>query len=78
MSPAASGPTPGEVVRTLYVLAGLRILLGVLWLANLAWKLPPDFGKTSAQKLEAEPARPRLLVTEPGVGYRLRDRVEKR
>jgi two-component system KDP operon response regulator KdpE len=24
-------------------------------------------------KLEAEPARPRLLLTEPGVGYRLRD-----
>jgi two-component system KDP operon response regulator KdpE len=28
------------------------------------------------KKIEAEPARPRLLVTEPGVGYRLRDRVE--
>ena len=28
------------------------------------------------KKLEAEPARPRLLVTEPGVGYRLRDRLE--
>jgi two-component system, OmpR family, KDP operon response regulator KdpE len=27
------------------------------------------------KKLEAEPARPRLLVTEPGVGYRLRDRL---
>ncbi len=26
------------------------------------------------QKIEPEPARPRLLVTEPGVGYRLRDR----
>lgn len=24
-------------------------------------------------KIEADPARPRLLVTEPGVGYRLRD-----
>ena len=23
-------------------------------------------------KLEAEPARPRFLITEPGVGYRLR------
>ena len=23
------------------------------------------------QKLEAEPARPRYLLTEPGVGYRL-------
>jgi two-component system, OmpR family, KDP operon response regulator KdpE len=28
------------------------------------------------KKVEAEPARPRLLVTEPGVGYRLRDRIE--
>jgi two-component system KDP operon response regulator KdpE len=27
------------------------------------------------KKLESEPARPRLLVTEPGVGYRLRDRL---
>lgn len=25
------------------------------------------------QKIESEPARPKLLVTEPGVGYRLRD-----
>lgn len=25
------------------------------------------------KKVEADPARPRLLVTEPGVGYRLRD-----
>jgi two-component system, OmpR family, KDP operon response regulator KdpE len=28
------------------------------------------------KKVEADPARPRLLVTEPGVGYRLRDRVD--
>ena len=28
------------------------------------------------KKVEQDPARPRLLVTEPGVGYRLRDRVE--
>jgi two-component system KDP operon response regulator KdpE len=27
------------------------------------------------KKIEDEPARPRLLVTEPGVGYRLRDHV---
>jgi two-component system KDP operon response regulator KdpE len=26
------------------------------------------------RKIEADPARPQLLVTEPGVGYRLRDR----
>ena len=28
---------------------------------------------TLRRKIEPEPARPRLLVTEPGVGYRLRD-----
>lgn len=27
------------------------------------------------RKLEADPARPRLLMTEPGVGYRLRDEL---
>lgn len=27
------------------------------------------------KKIEADPARPRLLVTEPGVGYRLRDHL---
>jgi two-component system KDP operon response regulator KdpE len=29
------------------------------------------------KKIEADPARPRLLVTEVGVGYRLRDRLEE-
>ncbi len=28
------------------------------------------------KKLEARPARPRRLMTEPGVGYRLRDRED--
>jgi two-component system KDP operon response regulator KdpE len=27
------------------------------------------------KKIEADPARPKLLMTEPGVGYRLRDRA---
>ena len=52
MSPA--GPqslSSGEAARTLYALAGLRILLGVLWLANLGWKLPPDFGKNDPEGL---------------------------
>jgi two-component system KDP operon response regulator KdpE len=29
------------------------------------------------KKIEADPARPKLLVTEPGVGYRLRDRGDE-
>ncbi|MBI4955041.1 MAG: response regulator [Myxococcales bacterium] len=29
------------------------------------------------KKIEAEPARPKLLLTEPGVGYRLRDEPPK-
>ncbi len=35
-------PRAGEAA-----LAGLRILVGLLWLYNVAWKLPPDFGKSS-------------------------------
>jgi two-component system, OmpR family, KDP operon response regulator KdpE len=43
---------------------------------------PPYAGQTQylrvfmvqlRRKIEADPARPRLLVTEPGIGYRLRD-----
>ena len=29
------------------------------------------------KKIEADPASPKLLVTEPGVGYRLRDRADE-
>lgn len=41
----------GEGEQTLVVLAGARILLGVLWLANLAWKLPPEFGRDDPEGL---------------------------
>jgi uncharacterized membrane protein YphA (DoxX/SURF4 family) len=52
MSSAASEALrPGDIGRTLYALAGLRIMLGVIWLANLSWKLPPDFGKNDAEGL---------------------------
>jgi thiosulfate dehydrogenase [quinone] large subunit len=44
-------PSAGEGERTLLVLAGARIFLGVLWLANLAWKLPPDFGRDDPEGL---------------------------
>ncbi|MEJ7705928.1 MAG: hypothetical protein WKF82_00865 [Nocardioidaceae bacterium] len=33
------------------VLAGVRILVGLLWLYNLAWKRPPDFGKDAGNGL---------------------------
>ena len=34
-----------------WTLAGLRILAGVIWLANLTWKLPPNFGKDDPEGL---------------------------
>jgi uncharacterized membrane protein YphA (DoxX/SURF4 family) len=40
-----------ETARMQLVLAGLRILVGVIWLANLTWKLPPDFGRNDARGL---------------------------
>ena len=33
------------------VLAGFRILLGLMWLYNVAWKRPPDFGKDAGNGL---------------------------
>ncbi len=35
-------PDPGTVGRAV---AGLRVLAGLLWLYNVSWKLPPDFGR---------------------------------
>jgi hypothetical protein len=32
-------------------LAGLRILVGLLWLYNVSWKRPPDFGESSGSGL---------------------------
>ena len=33
------------------VVAGLRILAGLLWLYNVSWKTPPDFGKDAGNGL---------------------------
>lgn len=33
------------------VLAGVRILVGLLWLYNVAWKRPPDFGQDAGNGL---------------------------
>jgi uncharacterized membrane protein YphA (DoxX/SURF4 family) len=43
--------TGREVDRMAWSLAGLRILAGIIWLANLTWKLPPDFGKDDPEGL---------------------------
>ena len=42
--------SPGRA-ETVWALTGLRLVMGVLWLANLSWKLPPDFGRNDAQGL---------------------------
>ena len=34
-----------ERERVLLTLAGMRVFMGVFWLVNLLWRLPPDFGK---------------------------------
>jgi uncharacterized membrane protein YphA (DoxX/SURF4 family) len=40
-----------DVERMQLALAGLRIFVGVIWLANLSWKLPPDFGRNDPRGL---------------------------
>ena len=40
-----------ELNRLAWGVVGLRILMGVLWLANLSWKLPPDFGRDQPRGL---------------------------
>ena len=36
---------------TAFTLAGLRILMAVVWIVNLEWKLPPDFGRDDPEGL---------------------------
>jgi two-component system KDP operon response regulator KdpE len=51
-----------------------RTLLGAVWGAEYSDQTPMlrVFIKQLRRKVEADPADPRLIVTEPGVGYRLR------
>ncbi|SOJ53266.1 hypothetical protein MSIMFB_00767 [Mycobacterium simulans] len=42
LSPASPSAASGQVA-----LAGLRLLAGLIWLYNVVWKLPPDFGERS-------------------------------
>lgn len=40
-----------DAERTALVFAELRIFVGIVWIANLSWKLPPDFGRHDARGL---------------------------
>jgi uncharacterized membrane protein YphA (DoxX/SURF4 family) len=45
------GRLAADAGRTRIALAALRIFVGVIWLANLSWKLPPDFGRDQPRGL---------------------------
>lgn len=47
LTPASESNPHAQAV----VLSGFRILLGLLWLYNVAWKRPPDFGKDAGNEL---------------------------
>jgi two-component system KDP operon response regulator KdpE len=51
-----------------------RALLGAIWGAEYSEQTPMlrVFINQLRRKVEPDPSRPRLIVTEPGVGYRLR------
>lgn len=71
-------PIEYRLLLTLIRHAGLvlthRQLLKEVWGPGHAEEVPylRVFMRQLRQKLEAEPARPRHLITEPGVGYRFR------
>lgn len=44
-----TAPPPGRVSGM--ALAGLRILAGLIWLYNVVWKTPPDFGESNRSGL---------------------------
>lgn len=72
-------PTEYEVLKYLAVHAGQvithRILLRAVW--GPAYEFDTHalhvFIRQIRRKLEPDPGRPRWLVTEPGIGYRLQD-----
>ena len=72
-------PTEYKLLTTLVRHAGKvlthRQLLKEVWGANYANQshYVRVYMAQLRQKIEADPARPRLLLTEPGIGYRLRD-----
>jgi thiosulfate dehydrogenase (quinone) large subunit len=50
MSVTITGPVGSERASR-WTLAGVRIVIGVLWLTNAGWKTPPDFGRSGGRGL---------------------------
>jgi len=71
-------PTEYDLLRVLVTNAGKvlthRHLLGAVWGAEFGNELHLLHVNVSnlRRKIEPDPARPRFVITEPGVGYRLR------
>jgi len=71
-------PTEYDILRLLVVHAGRVLthsqLLKQIW--GIAYLEQPHVLRVNIsnlrRKIEADPSRPRLIITEPGVGYRLR------
>lgn len=74
-------PTEYQLLRVLARHAGRvvthRQLLAEVWGPNVARQEPVQYLRVYVghlrDKLEKDPARPRLLLTDPGIGYRLVD-----
>ncbi|MFI5280129.1 MAG: response regulator [Gemmatimonadales bacterium] len=72
-------PTEYRILAVLVAHAGKvlthRQLIAEVWGAHTTGQTPAlrVHMNQLRHKIEREPARPRLLITEPGVGYRLRD-----
>ena len=72
-------PTEYRILAVLAAHAGRvlthRQLIAEVWGAHVTGQTPAlrVHMNQLRHKIEREPARPRLLITEPGVGYRLRD-----
>ncbi|MFI5214167.1 MAG: response regulator [Gemmatimonadales bacterium] len=72
-------PTEYRILAVLVAHAGKvlthRQLIAEVWGAHVTGQTPAlrVHMNQLRHKIEREPARPRLLITEPGVGYRLRD-----
>ncbi|MEE9242573.1 MAG: hypothetical protein V3U55_00730 [Mycobacterium sp.] len=44
-------PVSPQAKSGLIALTGLRLLVGLLWLENVVWKVPPDFGEQTGRGL---------------------------